>query len=785
MTPIIASLYSCALRKPLLAARNKISGKFTWVLLGIFVSVPAFAGGADISADEVYSDDITVTAFNGEPLDINGDGNVDLAIAVNESIETSRYYLGNGDGTFGDPILLAINASSEIVAADFNEDTFIDLLQGVRDNPSRLYLGDGAGNLGSPMSVLDTDRVLAVAVGDLDDDGDLDLVTGTGHPGGEPSTPDNLAPNRFYLNNIIGTGEMSFAGEEIAPDMDDTRAIELADMDGDGDLDVIAGNDETTAGSNRVYLNQFVESGTNKVSFGPGIDFGPEDDQTSRILIGHLNDDDQPDIVVLNFIASAGTAGVGSPGINRFFINETAANGAFTLSAPTDISADADMSSGGALADFDGDGDLDVAVANIVNGPGEPRNRLYLNQFVENGDGTVSFGAGMDISADEHQSRELAAGDINGDGHIDIVVANQPLPGNVDPDPVPGRDRRYLNNGNPEAPFTNVAPVIDSQAVALETAVDTALTLELEQLTVTDPDNVYPDDFTLTVESGTDYTVDSAANAITPAAGFSGNLAVPVTVNDGTDASAAFELCINVGGAGDCNNPPEFTSDPVTDATAGTVYTYNITATDEDGEALTITAPTLPAWLALTDNGDGTATLTGTPAEGDVGSHDVSLQASDGSATVTQPFSIAVTAGTDGGENAAPEFTSTAVTGATEGEEYTYEVTTSDADGDDITITAPTLPDWLTLTDNGDGTATLSGTPGADDVGDHDVSLQASDGTEPVTQDFTVTVEAAGGGGGGNGGGDSGGDSGGGGSLGTLSLLALLGLAVAGRRRKA
>ena len=779
MTPIIASLCSCVLRKPLLSARNKISGKFTFVLLGVFVSVPAFAGGADISADEVYSDDITVTTFDGEPLDINGDGNVDLALAVNEGIETSRYYPGNGDGTFGDPIFLAINPSSEIVAADFNGDMFIDLLQGVRDNPSRLYLGDGAGNLGSPLSVLDTDRVLAVAVGDLDKDGDLDLVTGTGHPGGEPSTPDNLAPNRYYLNNIIGTGEMSFAGADIGADMDDTRAIALADMDGDGDLDVIAGNDETTPGSNRVYLNQLMESGTNTVSFGPGIDFGPEDDQTSRILVGHLNDDDRPDIVVLNFIASAGTAGVGSPGINRFFINETEASGAFTLSAATDISADADMSSGGALADFDGDGDLDIAVANIVNGPGEPRNRLYLNQFLENGAGTVTFAAGMDISADEHQSRELAAGDINGDGHIDIVVANQPLPGNVDP--VPGRDRRYLNNGNPEAPFTNVAPVIDSQAVALETAVDASLTIEPEHLTVTDPDNVYPGDFTLAVQSGMNYTVDPATNTITPAAGFSGNLAVPVTVNDGTDASAAFELCVDVGGAGACNDPPEFTSTPVTDATAGTVYTYGITVTDADGDALTITAPALPAWLTLTDNEDGTATLTGTPADGDVGNHDVSLQASDGSAAVTQPFSIAVAAGTGGGENEAPEFTSTAVTGATEDEEYRYEITASDADGDDITITAPTLPGWLTLTDNGDGTATLSGTPGAADVGEHDVSLQASDGTASVTQDFTVTVEAAASGGGGGG---NDGDNGGGGSFGGWSLLALLGVIAARRRRR-
>ncbi|MBT0961739.1 Ig-like domain-containing protein, partial [Denitromonas iodatirespirans] len=54
--------------------------------------------------------------------------------------------------------------------------------------------------------------------------------------------------------------------------------------------------------------------------------------------------------------------------------------------------------------------------------------------------------------------------------------------------------------------------------------------------------------------------------------------------------------------------------------------------------------------------------------------------------------------------------------------------------------TAPTLPAWLTLTDNGDGTATLSGTPTNAEVGNHAVSLQVSDGSLTATQNFTLTV---------------------------------------------
>jgi hypothetical protein len=76
-------------------------------------------------------------------------------------------------------------------------------------------------------------------------------------------------------------------------------------------------------------------------------------------------------------------------------------------------------------------------------------------------------------------------------------------------------------------------------------------------------------------------------------------------------------------------------------------------------------------------------------------------------------------------------------------EPYTYTVTASDADdGDVLDITAPRLPSWLTLTDNGDGTAVLSGSPRAAHVGNHDVELRARDAAGLTDiQAFTITVE--------------------------------------------
>ena len=58
-----------------------------------------------------------------------------------------------------------------------------------------------------------------------------------------------------------------------------------------------------------------------------------------------------------------------------------------------------------------------------------------------------------------------------------------------------------------------------------------------------------------------------------------------------------------------------------------------------------------------------------------------------------------------------------------------------------MAITAQTAPSWLTLTDHGNGTATLFGTPSTSDLGDHPVVLEASDGGSVVEQGFTVHVD--------------------------------------------
>jgi hypothetical protein len=176
------------------------------------------------------------------------------------------------------------------------------------------------------------------------------------------------------------------------------------------------------------------------------------------------------------------------------------------------------------------------------------------------------------------------------------------------------------------------------------------------------------------------------------------------------------------------NSVPVFTSQPDTVVTKGDNYNYEISCTDEDGDAIEISGKNLPGWLSLNDNGDGTAVLSGVTSN--AGAYSVAIVADDGKGQTTQEFTLEV--------NRKPEFTSDPRTELTLNDEYSYEIVCQDADDDKIEITASNIPSWLTLTDNGDGTGSLTGK--ASSTGSYDVKLSAKDDYVAVIQEFTIEV---------------------------------------------
>ena len=110
----------------------------------------------------------------------------------------------------------------------------------------------------------------------------------------------------------------------------------------------------------------------------------------------------------------------------------------------------------------------------------------------------------------------------------------------------------------------------------------------------------------------------------------------------------------------------------------------------------------------MTDGGNGTATLAGTPAAGSKGSYPITITATNGvSPNATQSFTITVNAAPAARRSPAPAATTFAA-----GSAGTFTVTTTGIPTAALSATSsPALPSGVTFKDNGNGTATLAGTP--------------------------------------------------------------------------
>jgi len=208
----------------------------------------------------------------------------------------------------------------------------------------------------------------------------------------------------------------------------------------------------------------------------------------------------------------------------------------------------------------------------------------------------------------------------------------------------------------------------------------------------------------------------------TPAAGSLGtyNITFTATNGVGTPAAQAFTLTVNTA--------PVITSANNTTFTVGTAGTFTVTATGNPTPTLSETG-TLPSGVTFNP---GTGVLSGTPAAGTGGTYSIMFKATSSSGTTSQTFTLTV--------NEAPTITSANSTTFTVGAAGSFTVTTTGFPLDPITETGA-LPSGVTFVDNGNNTATLSGTPAAGAAGTYPITITASNGVLPnATQVFTLTV---------------------------------------------
>jgi hypothetical protein len=321
--------------------------------------------------------------------DLDGDGDLDAFVANPYSGGANNtVWLNDGSGAFSDSGQV-LGYGRGVDLGDLDGDGDLDAFVA---NPhsggvnNTVWLNDGSGAFSDSGQALGNEGGWAVALGDLDGDGDLDAFVA------------NTDANTVWLND--GNGAFTDDGQRLGGAI--TAAVALGDLDGDGDLDALAGGWDEPA---KAWLNDgagtFADSGRG---------LSPASVHIHGLALGDVDRDGDLDVIMA--IAS------GHP--NQVWIND--GDGAFqdsgqALSSPC-------CAHGVALGDFDGDGDLDAFMAN--GGRSSVADKVWLNEGGVQGGTLGRFtDSGLRLSTDF--SSGVGLGDLDGDGHLDAFVVHGDL----------------------------------------------------------------------------------------------------------------------------------------------------------------------------------------------------------------------------------------------------------------------------------------------------------------------------------------------------------------------
>ena len=369
--------------------------------------------------------------------DFDGDGDDDVAVAAYGS-DRIVWYRNLGNGNFDNLVTVTTETDGvrTLAAADFDADGDLDLVSGSwLDNKVAWYANDGQGNF-------DSQQIISASiagprhlrVGDIDLDGRPDVAVAfrfddtvawfSNEGNGRFSEPQTIStntngPEAISLADADGDGDLdvftafTFEGmvawfenldergtfgsrRELSTSAEGARFITVADLDGDGENDVVAASSYYPSNNTSWYENTDGQGlfATGKIISDKLI--GPE-----SIAIADLDGNGTPDVIVAssddNRVSSFSNNGDGAFGIPQPVLTHPVGLGSI------------------ATADFDGDGDLDVLAGSNSD------NKVA---WYENLDGTGHFTAARIITTQASRVETVRAADLDGDGDLDAISAS-------------------------------------------------------------------------------------------------------------------------------------------------------------------------------------------------------------------------------------------------------------------------------------------------------------------------------------------------------------------------
>jgi Ca2+-binding RTX toxin-like protein len=601
----------------------------------------------------------------------------------------------NGDG---EPVLQAIITADYGAAATATTSNGVTTFKPSPNYPGSIevQINDGAGHFTASQELSDAYGPDAVAVADFTGDGIPDLVVADRFKG--------------QIEIFKGNGDGTFnPTATIYAVGTHPQALVVGNFSGDGNQDIVVANYGTpanpvantpgTLGSVVILQNQGNGSfAAPKVISGTGVSY-----YASALAVADFNKDDKEDIAVANRLAGT--------------VNILLGNGDGTFIIPTLGSPQIEPVGIGpaalAVGDFNNDGIPDIAV---------------LNETVEsltilkgNSDASFSIQQVYDFpffpatpiinpkpSKLDSAPVSLAVADLNGDGTPDIVVAYQ----GTATDQYYGNGVGILLNRNDGSGFLNNPTHLLTSSLNIQDVPPMDTTSKVVHSLPTDVTTA-------------DVTGDGKQDLV-------------ILNSDGEKYSGTVSILLNsTVEPNNQNTAPVITSATSTTFAVNVPGTFRITTTGTPSPTLMETGA-LPTGVMFHDNGNGTATLAGTPAAGSMPSYALTITASNGiSPNAVQDFTL------DIATSSPPVFGGPTSGTLTAGNSGAITVTATGTPTPTFMETG-TFPPGVTLIDNGNGSASISGTPASGSEGAYVLTLTAANGVSPAaTELFDLTVASS------------------------------------------